>query len=36
MELTLQRGLPVRDGSSAGGTTMVVQDSSAGRTSAPR
>ena len=35
MELTVARGLPSRqDGSSA--PTMVVQDSSAGRTSAPR
>lgn len=36
IELTLQRGLPVRDGGSAGSTTMVVQDASGGRTSAPR
>ncbi len=35
MELTLQRGLPTRAGSSAM-PSMVVQDSSAGRTSAPR
>jgi hypothetical protein len=35
MELTLQRGLPTRQtGSSA--PTMIVQDSSAGRTQAPR
>jgi hypothetical protein len=35
MELTIQRGLPARqNGSNA--PTMVVQDSSAGRTSAPR
>jgi hypothetical protein len=35
MALTLERGLPARqDGSAA--PTMVVQDSSAGRTSAPR
>jgi hypothetical protein len=35
MELTLQRGLPARqDGSAA--PTMIVQDSSGGRTSAPR
>ncbi len=35
MELTLQRGLPARQSGSAA-PTMVVQDSSAGRTSAPR
>lgn len=35
MELTLQRGLPVRDGATSA-TSMVVQDSSAGRTSAAR
>lgn len=35
MELTLQRGLPTRQGGSSA-PTMVVQDSSAGRTSAPR
>ena len=35
MQLTLERGLPTRsEGSSA--LTMIVQDSSAGRTSAPR
>ena len=36
MELTVQRGLPVREGGAATGTTMVVQDASGGRTSAPR
>lgn len=35
IELTLERGLPARAGGSAA-TSMVVQDSSAGRTSAPR
>ena len=35
MEVTLQRGLPAREGGS-NAPTMVVQDSSAGRTSAPR
>lgn len=35
MELTLERGLPARSGSPAG-LNMVVQDSSSGRTSAPR
>ena len=35
MALTLQRGLPARAGGSAA-PAMVVQDSSAGRTSAPR
>jgi len=35
MALTLQRGLPARAGGSAA-PSMVVQDSSAGRTSAPR
>ncbi len=35
MTLTLERGLPARAGGSAA-PTMVVQDSSAGRTSAPR
>ena len=35
MELTLQRGLPAR-GESSAMPSMVVQDSSAGRTSAPR
>ena len=35
MELTLERGLPARAGGS-NAPTMVVQDSSAGRTSAPR
>ena len=35
MDLTVQRGLPTRnDGTTS--TTMVVQDSSAGRTTAPR
>jgi hypothetical protein len=36
IELTLQRGLPARAGDATASTTMVVQDSSAGRTSAPR
>ena len=36
IQLTLERGLPVRQGSDAGSTTMVVQDASSGRTSAPR
>ena len=36
MQLTLERGLPVRQGSDAGSTTMVVQDASSGRVSAPR
>ncbi|MGE0814610.1 MAG: hypothetical protein AB7O28_03850 [Vicinamibacterales bacterium] len=35
MEMTLQRGLPTRQGGS-NEPSMVVQDSSAGRTSAPR
>ena len=35
MALTLERGLPAREGGSTA-PTMVVQDSSAGRTSAPR
>ena len=35
MELTIERGLPARSGSPAG-LNMVVQDSSSGRTSAPR
>lgn len=35
MSLTLERGLPARDGGS-NAPTMVVQDSSAGRTMAPR
>lgn len=35
MELTLQRGLPVRQGGSAA-PAMIVQDSSGGRTTAPR
>lgn len=35
MELTLQRGLPARQGGSTA-PTMVVQDASGGRTSAPR
>lgn len=35
MRLVLQRGLPVRPGG-ADGLNMVVQDSSAGRTAAPR
>lgn len=36
MEITLQRGFPVRDGAPASATGMVIQDSSAGRTAAPR
>ena len=36
MELTLQRGLPVREGTPASSRTLVVQDSSAGRTSGSR
>ena len=36
MELTLQRGLPVREGTPASARTLVVQDSSAGRTSGSR
>lgn len=36
MELTLERGLPTRAGGGTGGPAMVVQDSSAGRTSAVR
>ncbi len=35
MALTLERGLPARAGG-CNAPTMVVQDSSAGRTSAPR
>ncbi len=35
MELTLQRGLPAREGGSSA-PSMVVQDASGGRTSAPR
>lgn len=35
MQLTIERGLPARQGGSAA-PAMVVQDSSAGRTSAPR
>jgi hypothetical protein len=35
MQLTVEQGLPAREGGSAE-PTMVVQDSSAGRTSAPR
>ena len=35
MALTLERGLPARPGGSAA-PAMIVQDSSAGRTSAPR
>lgn len=36
MRLTLERGLPIRTGGSTEGLNMVVQDSSSGRTSAPR
>jgi hypothetical protein len=37
MQLTVERGLPTRDsGTTTSSTTMVVQDSSAGRTTAPR
>jgi hypothetical protein len=36
MQITLERGLPVRDGGAASSATMVIQDSSAGRTAAPR
>jgi hypothetical protein len=36
MELTLQRGLPTRPGAGAPSAGMIVQDSSAGRTAAPR
>jgi hypothetical protein len=36
MEITIERGLPVRESDPASSTAMVVQDSSAGRTTAPR
>lgn len=36
MRLTIERGLPVRPGGNADGLNLVVQDSSSGRTSAPR
>ena len=36
MEITLERGFPVRAGVAASPTTTVIQDSSAGRTAAPR
>ena len=36
MRLTVERGLPVRQGGTADGLNMVVQDSSSGRTAAPR
>lgn len=36
MRLVLQRGLPVRQGGTTDGLNMVVQDSSSGRTAAPR
>ena len=36
MQITVERGLPVRDGDAASSTSMVIQDSSAGRTAAPR
>ena len=36
MQITLERGFPVRDGDAASSTSMVIQDSSAGRTAAPR
>jgi hypothetical protein len=36
MRLTIERGLPVRPGASPEGLNMVVQDSSSGRTAAPR
>jgi len=36
MEITVERGFPVRDGAAASSTSMVIQDSSAGRTAAPR
>ena len=36
MEITVERGLPVRDGVAASPTSLVIQDSSAGRTAAPR
>ena len=36
MRLTVERGLPVRPGGNADGLNMVVQDSSSGRTAAPR
>lgn len=36
MDLVLEHGLPVREGGKADGLNQVVEDSSAGRTSAPR
>jgi hypothetical protein len=36
MQITLERGFPVRDTAPASSTAMVIQDSSAGRTAAPR
>jgi hypothetical protein len=36
MQITLQRGFPVRPGVDAGATTPIVQDSSSGRTAAAR
>jgi hypothetical protein len=36
MRLMLQRGLPTRQGGSVDGLNMIVQDSSSGRTAAPR
>jgi hypothetical protein len=36
MRLTVERGLPVRQGGDTSDLNMVVQDSSAGRTAAPR
>jgi hypothetical protein len=36
MRLTVERGLPVRQGANTDGLNMVVQDSSSGRTAAPR
>ena len=36
MEIAVERGFPVRDGVAASPTSLVIQDSSAGRTAAPR
>ena len=36
MDITVERGLPVREGEAASPTSMVIQESSAGRTAAPR
>ncbi len=36
MQIAVERGFPVRDGDAASPTSMVIQDSSAGRTAAPR